>query len=269
MLTNLELLHLVFVSHQSHPDLKSRRPFPPTRSVLPTLTKFFFKGPNEYLQEFVARIDAPQLSSTTFFEDIDFDTPEFHQFISCTPTLGAYDEALLIFYSRSALVKLRQSHPEPSGHRMVQVKIVGEMSNRLLSTLAQICTLSLHLLLTMENLYIGGNQDSLFVWRGDPKDTKWLDLLLPFTTVKNLYLSEPFSPSIARALHELTGGRTTEVLPALRNVLLEGFQPSELVREGIAQFISARQLTSHHVAISVWNRDFVLDESESLEDGDW
>jgi hypothetical protein len=43
-----------------------------------------------------------------------------------------------------------------------------------------------------------------------------------------------------------------EVLPALQNVLLEGFQPSKHAQEGIAQFISARQLTSRPVAISVW-----------------
>jgi hypothetical protein len=66
--------------------------------------------------------------------------------------------------------------------------------------------------------------------------------------VKNLYLSKQYS-GIALALQELTGGRITEVLPALKNVLLEGFQ--EPVQEGIAQFISARQLTDP-VAISAW-----------------
>jgi hypothetical protein len=73
-------------------------------------------------------------------------------------------------------------------------------------------------------------------------------------TVKNLYLSEKFAPRIARALQELTGARTTEVLPALQNVRLEGFEPSLPVQEGFAWFISARQLTDHPVAISVWYR---------------
>ena len=98
--------------------------------------------------------------------------------------------------------------------------------------------------------------------------TKWLDLLLSFTAVKNLYLSKLISPFIAFALHwqELTGGRRTEVLPALQNFLLEGFQPSEFVHEGIAQFISARQLTNHPVAISVWDRDLVRDEWYEVDD---
>jgi hypothetical protein len=95
----------------------------------------------------------------------------------------------------------------------------------------------------------------------DIEDTnlKWLNLLLPFTAVKNLYLSELYSQRIALVLQELTGGRTTEVLPTLQNVLLEGFQPSEPVQEGIARFVSARRLTDHPVAISVWHRDFAWD----------
>jgi len=115
--------------------------------------------------------------------------------------------------------------------------------------------------LTMENLYIDGNLYSPLVWKGDIENTKWLDLLLPFTAVKNLYLSKLFSPRIALALQELTGGRTTEVLPALQNVRLEGFKPSEpTIQGGIAQFISARQLTNHPIAISVWDRFLVRDK---------
>jgi hypothetical protein len=249
MLTSLEKLHLGFESPQSHPDLKSRCPFLPTRS-LPTLTIFWFKGVNKYLEDLVSRIDAPRLYqlSTTFY-DIDFDTPELNQFIGRTPTLGAYDEAHLTFASRKAQVRLRQSHPEPSDCRMVEVKILSQVADRQLSTLAKICTLSLSLLLTVENLYIDDNESSPLVWRDDIENTEWLNLLLPFTAVKDLYLSKLISSRIAPALQELTGERTTEVLPALQNVFLAWFWPGP-VDEGIAQFISARQLTNHPVAIT-------------------
>jgi hypothetical protein len=129
------------------------------------------------------------------------------------------------------------------------------MTDGQLSSLAQICSLSLRLLLTMETLYIHeGNSPP--DWKDDIENAEWLDLLLPFTAVKNLCLSKEFSPRIAPALQELTGERTTEVLPALQNVFLEGFQPSEPVQEGIAQFISARRLINHPVAISVWNTEY-------------
>jgi hypothetical protein len=116
----------------------------------------------------------------------------------------------------------------------------------------------------MESLYIYEDPFSPPNWKDDiEENTKWLDLLLPFTTVKNLYLCKRFAPRIAPALQELTvsGGRTTEELPALQNVLLEGFRPSDPVQEGIAQFISARQLTNHPVAISVWDIDPMWDKS--------
>src|SRR6266481_518001 len=98
---------------------------------------------------------------------------------------------------------------------MVQVEI---LSDRRLSNLAQIWT-SLRLLLTIENLYIYGDLMSLLV-REDTENTEWLNLLRPFTAAKYLYRSKQFS-GIALALQELTGGRITEVLPALQIVLSE------------------------------------------------
>jgi hypothetical protein len=256
MLTSLEVLQLDFESPQSCPDQENRRSPPPTRSILPTLATFGFKGVYEYLEDLMSRIDTPRLYqlSATFFNDIDYDTPELNQFISRTPTLGSYNEARLVFHSHQALAGLDQYL---SGHRVVEVKILCQVSDWQLSSLAQICTLSSHLFSTMEDLYIYEDLDSPPNWKDDIENTEWLDLLLPFTAVKNLYLSKEFTPRIAPALQELTRGRTTEVLLALQNVLLEGFQPSVPVQEGIAQFISARQLTNHPVAISVWDRSSI------------
>ena len=254
-LTSLQVLQLEFHSPQSCPDLETQPPFLPTRFVLPTLTEFSFKGVNEYLEEFLARIDAPQIFKLeiTFFNDIHFDTPELTQFISRTPTLGVYHEAWLIFDARQALVRL-EPRPRPSNCRTVHVTILCQVSDWQLSFLEQMCSLSLRLLLTMENLYIDEELYSLLNWKDDTEDSEWLDLLHPFTAVKNLYLSRQFAPRIAPALQELTGEITTEVLPALQNVFLQGFQPSEPVQEGIARFISARRLTNQPVVISVWDR---------------
>ncbi len=255
ILTNLERLLLEFESPQSSPDQENRRSPLPTRSILPTLTSFRFKGAYEYLEDLVSRIDSPRLDwlSTTFFNDIDYNIPELNQFISRTPALGAYNEARLIFHRHEALVSLHQSN-EQSGPR-IEVQISCQVSDWQLSSLAQICTLSLHLFSTMENLHIDEARYSPPNWKDDIENTEWLDLLLPFTTVKNLYLSKQFAPRVAPALQELTGGRTTEALPNLQNLFLEGFQPSELVHEGIGKFISARQLTNHPVAISIWERN--------------
>ena len=254
-LISLEFLELEFQSPQSCPDLETQLPFLPTRFVLPTLVLFRFKGASEYFEEFVAQIDAPQVYwlSITFFNDIYFDTSELTKFMGRTPTLGLYDEARLIFTGRQAIVRFLP-WPEPSNHRMVEVTILCQVSDWQLSFLVQMCTSSLRLLLTMENLYI---YEDLYNprpdWKDGIEDTELLDLLHPFTAVKNLYLSRQFAPRIAPALQELTGERTTEVFPALQNLFLQGFQPSKPIHEGIARFISARQLINHPVIISVWD----------------
>ena len=105
-----------------------------------------------------------------------------------------------------------------------------------------------------ENLFIYESVDSRQLdWTDGVENIEWLELLLPFTAVKNLYVSKQFAPRIAHALQEISLGGTMEVLPALQNLYLEGFQPSESVEEDIRSFISARQLINHPVAISVWD----------------
>ena len=123
--------------------------------------------------------------------------------------------------------------------------------------------MSLPLLSTTENLFIYEPIHTQPDWKDGIENVEWLELLLPFTAVKNLYLSEQFAPRIAPALQELTGGRT-EVLPKLQNLFLEGFQPSEPVDEDIARFISARQLTNRPIAISVWERDLEQETSSEI-----
>jgi len=67
--------------------------------------------------------------------------------------------------------------------------------------------------------------------------------------VKNLFLSEKLAQLVVPALQELTGGRVTEVLPALQNLFLQGPEPSETVQEVIGQFIAERQLSDCPVAV--------------------
>ena len=253
MLTSLHSFRLKFESPQSCPDQETRSSPPSSRFILPGLSSFSFKGVYEYLEDLVSRIDAPQLYQLliSLFNDIYFDTPELNQFINRTPTLGAYNAALLTFYSSQAQVELI-SHEQPD-YKMVNVSILCRGPDGQFSFLAQICNLSLHLLLTLESLYIDEHVRSPSYWKDGIENSEWLDLLLPFTAVKNLYLSKKIATHIAPALQELTGGRTTEVLPALQNIFLEEFEPSEPVQEGIVQFILARQLTNHTITVSLWD----------------
>jgi hypothetical protein len=76
-------------------------------------------------------------------------------------------------------------------------------------------------------------------------NTLWWQLFLPFTAVKDLYISKQFAPGIAAALQELVGGTITEVLPGLQNIFVESLEPSGPFQENIGQFVAVRQLSGH------------------------
>ena len=252
LLTSLDRLSLGFQSPQSRPDRESRRPPPSTRTLLPVLTHFWFRGISEYLEDLVSRVDAPRLNflDITFFNDIVFDTPQFAQFISRTPTLEAFDNAGVALWDYHATVELSS---KTSGDRKIIVGIsCGELDWQF-SFLEQVCTSSLPPLSALEGLYIT-NHRSLRYWGGDIDNSSWLELLHPFSTVKNLYLSEAIAPRTVRALQELVVGRVTEVLPTLQNVFIEELQPLGPVQEAVEKFVAARQATSHSIAVSLWDR---------------
>ena len=252
-LTNLERLQLQFDSPQSCPDQGYRRSPLPTPSVLPALTFFLFKGVYEYLEDLVARIDTPRLCqlSARFFNNIDFNTPELIRFVSRSSRFEALKGAKVSFGSQTASVELE---PQASYTHFFRVTVLCRVPNVQLASLAQICTTSTPLLSTTENLFINEQFGSQLDWKDDIQYIGWLELLLPFTAVKNLYLSKQFAPRVAPVLQEMTVGGTTEVFPNLQNLYVEGFQPSESVEQGIERFISARQLADHPVAVLDWDR---------------
>jgi hypothetical protein len=251
-LTSLESLSLGFLSTRSFPNLESRHSLPPTRSLLPALTYFWFQGVSEYLDDLVARIDTPRVNKLyiTLFNQIVFDTPQFIQLISRSPELKALKKAHVAFDDSYAHVILS------SMYGLLHVVIPCSEFNRQVSSLEQICTSSLPPLSTLEDLYIYENPSSHPDWQENIDNTAWLELLHPFSAVKNLYLSWRFTPLIGLALQELIGGRMTEVLPTLQNILLEGFETSGPDQEGVQEFVSARQV-SHHIAISCWDNSSV------------
>ena len=256
VLSSLKTFTLGFYFPQSRPERESRSLHPPKRSILPALYCLGFSGVAEYLEELVTRIDTPELNTVdidiTFIDQIDFDCPRLAQFINCTPTLRALDEARVQFHLCTTNVKLRYRTFEFLDNVTVSIHISYREPDQRLSPVSQVCNSFLHTISTVEDLYIE-HKDSQLVLKNDAvENTLWLQLLLPFTAAKNLYLSKKLGPGIAAALQELVRGRIAEVLPSLQNIFVEGLGPSGLLRENIEQFVAARQLSGHHVAISDW-----------------
>ena len=255
-LTSLERLSLGFESPQSRPDQGSRRLPLPTRIVVPVLAFLKFKGDNGYIDDLVACIDAPRLNdlNITFFNQIVFETPQFMQFISRTPRLKAPKTADVTFgdsLSKDKKDTARASlRSETSGNGEVVVNVRCEELDWRVSSMEQVCTWCLPPFSTLENLYIVG-QGRRSYRQDDIENALWLELLRPFTTVKNLYLDE-FAPHIIHALEELVGERATEVLPALQSINLrhhDPYYPPGPAPKGIERFAAARQ---GHIAAGTW-----------------
>ena len=248
-LTSLELLSLRFLSSQSRPD-PANQPPPPPRSLLPVLETLTFEGATEYLDDFVARIDTPHLSylDVAFVNRNLFDTPQFIQLISRTSAFDVLETAHIAFEVNGAVVKLSSETSDcaelivtvPNGELDEQLVFLERVFTSCLPPRAAVTSEDLYI---YENIYPDWRQD-------DIEDTHWLELLRRFTTVKNLYLSEAIASCIAPALQQLVGDGTTEVLPALEKISLEGLRPRGPAQKGIRKFIAARQLSGHPIIVS-------------------
>ena len=245
-LTRLEFLRLDFESPRSYPDRKSQHLPRPTSFVFPALTQFEFRGVSEYLEDFVAQIDAPLLDElyVIFFHQLILHTPHLAHFINRSPKLKPHNEAQVIFLDDAVQVLL-------GSLQRVILRTRCKPSDWQLSFVALVCTSLSPLVTTLEHLFIC--EDSRSRCQEDIESIQWLELLRPFTNVKNLYLSEGVVPRVAPALQELVEGSVTEVLPGLESLLfLEEPHPSGRIDESciskpaqkaIGMFVAARQLS--------------------------
>jgi hypothetical protein len=206
-----------------------------------------FEGVSEYLEDLVSGIDVPELAklSITFFHQLIFDTPQLTQFIGRIPTLGEHNQpqARLVFAAWAVYITFPWALDG-----VFRIGISYRQSDWQLSALAQLCASSFPQILipTVERLYIVEN--TYFHWQDDIENGQWLEIIRPFTGVKDLYLSGEFAPRVAPSLQELVKGRVAGSLTALRGLHVEeGYRKSQL--------IGARWLSNLPLAISHWQRD--------------
>jgi hypothetical protein len=250
VLTRLKSLTLQFQSPRSRPD-RASQPLPPqaplTRIILPALTHLWFKGVTEYLEDLVTQIDVPLMESISirFFNQLGFDILQLPKFLCRAEKFTVLDQAHVFFDKDFISVELSQQCADAA---RLQLAISCKKLDWQLSSLVQVCNSALSTLSTLERLSLDPNTSGpdLLPGQDDIENTQWLDLLRPFTNVKNLHLSKAIAPSVAPALQELTEEHVAEVLPALQNI---EFEASRQVQEAIGQFVAARQCSGHPVTI--------------------
>ena len=253
-LTKLKTLHLNFLCFET-PEVWTHTtrqcPPTPTRVVLPALTDFYFYGNSKYLEGIVSRIDAPLDCIVVIFTNqlIVSDIPSFRDFIHRTKIPNGSHRADTFFSNVNVEISLFQRKGDIDSKALtLRIPCSWYEEDSQLSSLAQACSTLLPPLPSLEQLGLYNSKFPPSQWQ-DEDNTRWMELLLFFTTVKDLVLDEPIVLSVASSLQELVGERVAKILPALQNIYLEGFQSLGPVPEGIAKFIAARELSGHPVFV--------------------
>ncbi|KAH9969353.1 hypothetical protein BJV74DRAFT_889767 [Russula compacta] len=242
-LPNLRELSFGFESPQSHPDRIGLPP--PTRVVLPALTYFYFKGASKYLEDLVARIDAPKLVNLQIhlFVDLIFNIPHLYKFIVRAESIRPLTPAGIVFSSSVAEISLGPSI------RTAMLGIICREPDLQASSMARLCNQLSPLLSHVELLNIRKDTHRQARQGNGMDPTQFLELFHPFPSIKYLHIYGELRPLVARALQELTGDGAAEVLPSLRSLVFEGPSPSGSIQKGIQGFITARQNSNHPVDV--------------------
>jgi len=246
MLTRLRSVSIGFLSLRSFPKhLTTQSPPPPTRTVLPSLTAFVFGGVSKYLEDLMARIDAPLLDDLDlqFFNQPSSGVLQLPQIIRCVENLRTPHNAEIDFYAHSADISLTSKWP--IGGRL-HLEFEGDGLDGQLSLLEHVfsqCFPLSHInTLEIFDHDMQPHQDSRL----------WLALLRPFKAVRTLFFFDRDSiVQVARALGELTQERAAEVLPMLRAIIwfggLNWDEVEPWVIPPLQPFINARELSGHPV----------------------
>ena len=237
-LTRLHDLSIDFVWTWSTylPD-QSGRAAPPTRVVLPVLTLFKFQGLSGYLEDLVAQIDAPCLTSILIkcFDQLAFQAPQLFRLICQTQI---FEQALtmnaeVLFHSSSVKISL-SSEQAPSHRTFLDFQISCRGLDSQVSHLAECLSQSSMILFNVHHLFMHTYGSQL----EDVDNIEWLALLRRFTAVETLVVSRGTERPITDALNEVTAAMAPGILPALR--LLHTI--SEMAG-CVEEFVTARRLS--------------------------
>ena len=243
-LAALPRLKTFLLDFQPVTSLPSQINTPPiTRSVLPVLTYFDFKGSSKYLEALVVRIDGPKLSLIAITYNDQDGVPQIVQLSKFIDRSGGPKPALsmharLTIFSHMVSFCL-YSHPSSeyiSARTVIFNEKIGWDSTRVVHFLGQISSASnvVHLKIEL------GEGHRL----GDARDIEWESLLPIFSTVRTLHVSWNLSRRIALELEVIAEGMFAEPLPSFDLIYFE-HQPTP----SIPNFVTARQVSGRPVTI--------------------
>ena len=238
-LPNLDRLNIDFSLSLSRPRLTS--PPPPARDILPSLTHFDLTGGAEYLEDLVARIDAPCLHHlvVTFAADFDFIPSKLVGFISRSQRI----EDLHRNDDRKVELDPWSVRMTDKSGGQLEFGIRHNQSSWQLESLENLCDNLSPLLSQVERLRIRVDSRGRRQPKADMNLTQWLDVFFQFPAVYYLSISRRMASVVVRALGRLGRDEHEEVLPELSWMDFDFLNPRG--EEVLDDFITDRRHYAH------------------------
>ena len=196
------------------------------RVVLPALTSFLFEGERACLEDFLARIDTPRLDSIciTYCDMGDLSVPQLSEFLNRSNfKLPRFGDAKISF-DHSRMISFYVRHGVDPDEYAFAIRIVPDEAQigDPVWDMAQVHNQISARLSDVDRLEINAGSDWRLYDDQNMDNTHWVELLLIFTAVETLRVSEEFAESNADAFQEMTVSMATQLLPALGSLYLEG-----------------------------------------------
>ena len=244
-LAHLKFLRVGFAFPAPRPS-SSWAHLPLERPTLPSLLFFKFRGTSEYLEGVVARIDFPYLAtfSMNFFNKLVFEVPQLCRFIPRAGKLQPFSDAVIYIYEDYIRVTLMRRGERK---RTIGECCLGIRCKQLdwqLSFMTQIFSQLSLLLSNVKTLAIEGSSLPP-TGQEDMDPTQWLDLLQPFTNMRQIRVVEGLVPGIVQAL--ATEDMAAGILPSLSSLHLKGFRQSLSLVEAAERFVTLRKLSGRSI----------------------
>ena len=258
----LEILYIEFDELASLRDLIISPPI--TRTVLPALHKFLYSGAFKYLEDFVSRIDTPQLNSLdicySWSWNINFDLPQLSEFINrsealreslsrCCKVMVNEDQNIIGFcVGRTTSDEAERWDPKPGILVCLSEAIDGQIFS-----LANILGYIIPVLPDMVHCTINYVQrfmsESSSLHEQENRDgLDWLQLLRQLSSPRTLFVPYNVASVISQALSYVDNGMNNELLPALQLLCLDGLEDEEdLTTPSVHKFLAARRDSGHPI----------------------
>jgi hypothetical protein len=208
-LTLLTTLSISFDDEKCPPDQMRSHPDSPIRAALPALTAFHYEGCNEYLEDFLGRIDTPRLDQLKLdYFVCEIEALQLSRYIKHTENFNTcqFTHADVIFYNLDSCFKLDRPQ-QNSSRAQLGLNIIDQPY-----LAAQVCSLTavltkVALFSNMVHLYALGD----FVDTSGIRTSHWLQFFRLFPAVRALRLSGGMAASIISALEDTTEDMVTDV----------------------------------------------------------